>query len=118
MTTHLKCPIIVPLQAKQTLDGNNAPFMIPGTYDGMETSTIATRFDRIVSLWMPKTTHLIGSTISNKEQTVNIQVKEDQCFFKVNKQRGGLPAGRVWELRIDYESQSYYDVYHKAVNNV
>ena len=64
MTTHLKCPIIVPLQAKQKLEGNNPPMMIPGTYDGMETSAIATRFDRMVSLWMPKTTNLIGSVVS------------------------------------------------------
>jgi hypothetical protein len=113
MTTHLKCPVIVPLQAKQSLEGNNAPLMIPGTYDGMETSTIATRFDRILSLWMPKTTHVVGSTISNKDGTLNFQVKEDQTFLKINKQRGGLPAGRVWELRIDYHAQEYTDVYYR-----
>lgn len=114
MTTHLQCPVIVPLQAKQTLEGNNLPYMIPGTYDGMETSTIATRFDRIMSLWMPKTTHIVGNTFSNKEGTINHQVKENQCFFKVNKQRGGLPAGRVWELQIDYEKQEYTSVYWKG----
>lgn len=114
MTTHLKCPIIVPLQAKQTLEGNNPPFMIPGIYDGMETSAIATRFDRIISLWMPKTTHLIGSTISNRDQTVHINVKENQCFMKINKQRGGLPGGRVWELRIDFEKQEYTDVFFRG----
>jgi hypothetical protein len=114
MTTHLKCPIIVPLQAKQSLEGNNAPFQIPGTYDGMETSTIATRFDRIVSLWMPKMTNVVGSTISNKDGTINFQVKEDQMFLKVNKQRGGLPAGRVWELKIDYAKQDITDTYYKG----
>lgn len=113
MTTHLQCPIIVPLQAKQSLEGANAPLMIPGTYDGLETSTIATRFDRIVSLWMPKTTNVIGSNVSNKEGTINFQVKENQVFFKVNKQRGGLPAGRIWELKIDYEKQEYSSVYWK-----
>lgn len=114
MTTHLKCPIIVGVQAKQALDGNNAPYQIPGTYDGMETSAIATRFDRILSMWMPKTTGVIGGTISNKDHSINIAVKEDQAFLKVNKQRGGLPAGRVWELRVDYKSQAYYDVYWKG----
>jgi len=114
MTTHLQCPIIVPLQAKQELKGNNHPYMIPGTYDGMETSAIATRFDRILSLWMPKTTNLVGSTISNKDGTVNFQCKEDQAFMKVNKQRGGLPAGMVWELKIDYENQEYTDVYYRG----
>jgi hypothetical protein len=118
MTTHLKCPIIVNVQAKQTLDGNNPPYMIPGTYDGLETSTIATRFDRVISMWLPKTTNLIDSIISNKDGSVNFVVKENQCFLKVNKQRGGLPAGRVWELKIDYEHQSYTDVYYKDTNNV
>jgi len=112
MTKHLKCPIIVPLQAKQELTGDNPPYKIPGTYDGMETSAIATRFDRIVSLWMPKTSYLIDSTVTNKDQTVHLTVRENQAFFKVNKQRGGLPAGRVWELKVDYEAQEYYDVYY------
>lgn len=114
MTTHLKCPIIVPLQAKQTLEGNNPPMMIPGIYDGMETSAIATRFDRMISLWMPKTTHIVGSNVSNKEGTMNFQVKENQCFLKINKQRGGLPAGLVWELKIDYQKHEYSSVYWKS----
>ncbi|RPJ29418.1 MAG: hypothetical protein EHM33_00805 [Chloroflexi bacterium] len=113
MTTHLQAPIIVPLQAKQELQGANYPFKIPGVYDGLETSTIATRFDRMISLWMPKMSDVIGSTVSSKDGSVNFQVKEDQCFLKVNKQRGGLPSGRVWELRIDYQKHEYYDVYKK-----
>ena len=112
MTTHLKCPIIVPLQAKQDLVGENPPYKIPGTYDGMETSAIATRFDRIMSLWMPKTSYLIDSTVSNKDKTVFLTVRENQAFLKVNKQRGGLPAGRVWELKVDYDAQEYYDVFY------
>jgi hypothetical protein len=43
-----------------------------------------------------------------------LTVKEDQAFLKVVKQRGGLPAGRVWELRVDYENQLYYDVFYKG----
>lgn len=111
MTTHLQCPIIVPLQAKQDLGGNNAPMMIPGTYDGLETSTIATRFDRIISLWMPKMTHVIGQTIQAGDRV--IAVKENQVFLKVNKQRGGLPSGRIWELAINYEKHEYADVYSR-----
>lgn len=109
MTKALQCPIIVPLQAKQELSGNNLPYMIPGTYDGMETSAIATRFDRIISLWMPKTTHIVGQYASNKDNSTSILVKENQAFMKINKQRGSLPAGMVWELKIDFETQNYYD---------
>lgn len=118
MTTALGCPIIVPLQAKQELSGNNLPYMIPGTYDGMETSAIATRFDRILSLWMPKTTHIVGTRASVKDGSVYVDVKEDQAFLKVNKQRGSLPAGMVWELKIDYNAQEYTSVYYKGVNDV
>jgi hypothetical protein len=114
ITTHLQCPIIVPLQARQDLKGANPPMMIPGTYDGMETSAIATRFDRILSLWLPKTSYPVGTSHSNKDNTVNITVKENQAFIKVNKQRGGLPAGMVWELKVDYQKQEYTDAYWKG----
>jgi hypothetical protein len=113
MTTFLQAPILVPLQSKQELKGNNPPMMIPGVYDGFETSYIATRFDRMISLWMPKTTNPVGTIVSKKGTDINFVVKEDQAFLKVSKQRGGLPAGRVWELRVDYDSQDYFDVYYK-----
>lgn len=109
MTTHIGCPIIVPLQAKQKLDGANAPMMIPGTYDGMETSAIATRFDRVLSIWMPKTTYPVGFEFAYGSRT--IKVTDDMAFLKVNKQRGGLPAGRVYELRADYRTHEYFDPY-------
>jgi len=114
MTTVLQCPIIVPLQAKQELSGNNLPYMIPGMYDGSETSAIATRFDRIISLWMPKTTHIVGGYAQTKDSSTSILVKENQCFLKVNKQRGSLPAGMVWELAINFETQNYYDACYKG----
>lgn len=119
MTSHLQCPIIVPLQAKQELQGNNLPYMIPGTYDGMETSGIATRFDRIISLWMPKTSYPVGSTHYNKEKTQSVTCNSDnQAFLKVNKQRGGLPAGMVWELKIDFDNQEYTDAFYSGGKNV
>jgi hypothetical protein len=114
MTKHLQCPIIIPLQAKQDLAGENPPYKIPGMYDGLETSAIATRFDRILSLWMPKTSYTIGSTVSNKDKSIALTVQENQAFLKVNKQRGGLPAGMVWELRVDYETQEYSSVYFRG----
>lgn len=114
MTIHLSCPIIVPLQARQDLKGANPPMQIPGTYDGLETSAIATRFDRILSLWLPKTTYPVGTTQTNKDGTVQISVKEEQGFIKVNKQRGGLPAGMVWELKVDYQKQKYMSAYWRG----
>lgn len=115
MTSSLQCPIIVPLQAKQELKGNNLPFMIPGTFDGMETSGIATRFDRILSLWMPKTIYPVGTTHWNKDRTVSVaSTGDDQAFLKVNKQRGCLPAGMVWELKVNFDEQEYTDAYYSG----
>jgi hypothetical protein len=114
MTTHLKTPIIVNIQAKQDLTGNNPPMMIPGVYDGLETSTIATRFDRVISLWMPKTTSIIGSSINLPNFPTGYHVTDDGCFLKVNKQRGGLPAGKIWELKIDYAAHEYMDSFMRT----
>ncbi len=105
MAQFFNCPVVVGVQAKQFLTGHLGPnLMIPGTYDGEETASIAQRFDRILSLWMPKTTHSVGDTLTHKSKS--FQVDEDVMFVKVNKQRGGLPAGRWWPCRIDYRSNS------------
>lgn len=114
MTKHLGCPIIVPLQAKQDLAGENPPYKIPGLYDGLESSAIATRFDRIISLWMPKMSYPVGSTVMNKDKSISLTVHEDQAFVKINKQRGGLPSGIVWECKVDYQKQEYTSVYFKG----
>jgi hypothetical protein len=113
MTTHLGCPIIVCVQAKQHLEGNNPPMMIPGIYDGEESASISQRFDRIISLWMPKVTHVIGSTIQCENRAIS--VTDNNVFLKVNKQRGGLPTGRIWELKICYDTQEYLGIFGKTV---
>ena len=113
MTVKLEAPILVPVQAKQKLEGANAPYMIPGMYDGEETSGIAQRFDRMISLWMPKTTYPKGTDVMWNNEKV-FKVEENQVFLKVNKQRGGLPSGRTFELRVDFEKREYYDVFYKG----
>lgn len=103
MGAHFDCPIVVGVQAKQTLTGHGGPsMMIPGTYDGEETSSIAQRFDRVISLWMPKTTHTVGDMLTHKG--MSYEVEENLIWLKVNKQRGGLPAGRAWRLQVDYQT--------------
>jgi hypothetical protein len=112
MTVHLKSPILVAVQCKQKLEGANPPYEIPGIYDGEETSSIAQRFDRIISLWMPKTSKPVGTVITWNNEPV-FTVTEDMVFAKVNKQRGGLPSGKTFELRIDYKTREYVDAYEK-----
>lgn len=97
------CPVFVAVQAKQHLEGANPPFMLPGIYDGEETASIAQRFDRIISLWMPKMTYPVGSFVEHpKKIDLSFTVEEDMLWLKVCKQRGGLPSGRVWRCRVDF----------------
>lgn len=102
MARYFDCPVIFGCQAKQNLQGAPGPNMlIPGNYDGEETSAIGQRADRIISIWMPKQTHTLGSTLDHKN--INFTVAEDMMWVKVGKQRGGYPAGRSWMCRIDYQ---------------
>ena len=104
MTVALQTPILVNVQAKQKLEGANLPYEIPGMYDGEETAAIAQRFDRIVSLWMPKTSKPVGTSVFYNDAKV-FDVEENMVFAKVNKQRGGLPSGMTFELRVDFEKR-------------
>lgn len=101
MGNYFSCPVIVGIQAKQHLAGNSAGTAMPGVYDGEETSAIAQRLDRLVSLWMPKMTHTLGDTI--RLGTNSYDVTETLLLVKVLKQRGGLPSGRAWVCNIDYD---------------
>jgi replicative DNA helicase len=105
MANYFRCPVVVGVQAKQNLSGHAGPNMrIPGTYDGEETSAIAQRFDRVISMWMPKTTHTVGEMLNHR--SLAFEVEEDLIWIKINKQRGGLPAGRAWQCRIDYSTNN------------
>lgn len=105
MANHFGCPIIIGVQAKQHLSWHGGPnMMIPGIYDGEETSAIAQRIDRYISLWMPKMTHTVGDFI--KHGTLSFAVEENLLWIKVLKQRGGLPSGRAWKCKIDFKKQT------------
>ncbi len=118
MAKKMFVPILVPLQCKQKLEGAKLPYLIPGMYDGEETSAIAQRFDRVISLWLPKNDYPIGSAQysgAQGSQVKEFDVTEDLCYMKVNKQRGGLPSSRVFELKIDFKTHEYYGAYGKPI---
>jgi hypothetical protein len=99
-----RCPVIVAAQARQILQGATKPIMLPGMYDGEETSSIAQRADRIISLWMPKVTNRVGERIS--VGNIDFEVEENQLWLKVVKQRGGLPSGKAWPCRVDFRTNT------------
>lgn len=101
MARYFNCPVIFGIQAKQMMTGQlGSNMLIPGIYDGEETSSIAQRFDRLWSQWLPKMTHSIGEMLNHKG--TEFRVDENLMWGRCLKQRGRLPSGRSWKLRINY----------------
>lgn len=100
---YFNCLVIVGVQAKQTLDSaTHDKLRIPGIYDGNESADIAQRADRIIQLWMPKMTYPVGTNIDLGGGKY-FRVDENQLWIKIGKQRGGLPSGKAWPCRIDFQ---------------
>lgn len=97
-----RCPVWLAAQAKQDLKGSYGDVMIPGIYDGHEAMEIGGRPDRVISQWMPKTTHPIGAEIKVNGRLWFI-VKENHLVIKVLKQKPGLPGGRAWLCKIGFD---------------
>jgi hypothetical protein len=72
-------------------------------YDGEESSSIAQRSDRILSLWMPARSYPRG-TIVQMTPKDQLEVKEGQLIIKVVKQRGNLPAGDAYLFNVDFNT--------------
>lgn len=104
-SAYFNCPVIVGVQAKQQLDGApSKEFQLPGIYDGEESAAIAQRCDRIITLWMPKQTHPVNSSV--RHGSLTFTVAENLIFLKIAKQRGGLPAGKTYACRIDFQKNT------------
>jgi len=102
---YFNASIVFACQAKQTLDGApSKEFYTPGMYDGKEASEIAEHSDRIFSLWMPARTHGVNNTYSHKMHTYTAW--DNSLWLRVVKQRGKLPAGRVFPFRINFAEDS------------
>lgn len=104
-SSYFQCPVVVAVQAKQNLEGApSEDFQLPGPYDVQESSGPSQRADRIITQWLPKQTHPVGTEVTHRGFTFT--VTEDLMWMKVAKQRGGLPAGRAWMCQIDYARNS------------
>lgn len=104
MAKYFNCPVVVGCQAKQALSTSGSPIKLPGIYDAEESSSIAQRATRSISLWMPKMTERVGSYIQLGDSSFEVQ--EDDIWIKVLKQQGGLPSGKSWHCKIDYTKNS------------
>ncbi|MCC7117841.1 MAG: hypothetical protein IT310_04890 [Anaerolineales bacterium] len=114
MAKKLVTPFVVGSQAKQKLEGARSPYLIPGMYDSQGSSAIAQRADKVISLWMPKNDYPSGQPVYSGTQLNQVKafdVTDELAFIKINKQRGGLPAGKTFEVRMDFKNREYIDAY-------
>lgn len=98
-SVYFNCPVWVAVQAKQSIRVRNK-LQIPAIYDGEESSSIAQRSDKVLQLCMPKTIYSAGTPI--KEGAFNFIVQDNLLLIENGKQRGGLPAGRIWLCELDF----------------
>ena len=114
--TFFGCTVWVAIQSKQELRGVKYDKMvpmslIPGMYDGEETAAIAQRLDRYLSLWMPSKSYNVGTSVTMDAGSNGILiVEENDMVVKVLKQRGGLPSGRTFRFKLDFDSGDMHAV--------
>jgi hypothetical protein len=95
------CPVFFASQAKQHLDNEDkGGWRLPGLYDGSEAKEVAERPDRVYDFWLPKMTSPIGTIIEHGN--FKFKVEENLGFLRVAKQRGGLPSGAIFPMRVNF----------------
>lgn len=104
LASFFACSVWVACQAKQMLSSftqNSGPHLqIPGMYDINESADVAQRFDRLLGIWMPSRTYPVGTRLPVGR--AGLEISNNLLFIKVNKQRGGYPAGRTFVYDIDF----------------
>lgn len=110
---YFNCPVWVAVQAKQSLSGVSGQLQIPGLYDGAEAKDISDRADRLMSIWMPKMTYPLGTEIRHNGQYL-FTVEENLLMMKVLKQKPGLPSGKSWLCRINFETNEIAPIRQEA----
>lgn len=98
MSYAMKCPVILGTQAKR--EAYASQWGVPTVADSLETSNMEHTADGMLGVWMPKTNHELGATITAKGYDRALTVSENLLVVRVLKQRMG-PAGRWWPLYAD-----------------
>lgn len=98
MSYHLGCPVVLGVQAGRQVDERN--WKLPEMGDGLESSSIEHAADKMLSLWMPKQSLPVGSTLRIPGGDVDLEVTENLLICGVKKQRMGA-ANRVFPLYVD-----------------
>lgn len=91
------CPLILPCQAGRQVDSRSVK--LPSMGDGQECSNIEQSSDRIITVWMPKTSEPIGSPLPDV-LNIPLVVTENLLLVSVPKQKMG-PAGEVFTMLVE-----------------
>lgn len=78
------CPVVVGVQARRDVDGRD--WKLPQMGDGMETASIEHTADKMLSVWMPKTSEPVGTAVPGAD---GLLVTENLLIVGVMKQRFG-----------------------------
>ena len=93
MALALGCPVVLGVQATRAVDERT--WKLPQIGDQMESSNIEHTADKMISVWMPKTSEppgLLGNT--------DLEVNDNLLILGIIKQKLG-PAGGWWGLYVD-----------------
>ncbi len=108
MALALGCPVVLGVQAGRQVDERN--WKLPEMGDGLESSNIEHTADKMLSLWMPKTTEPTGSELhvpGAKES--HIEINDRLLVVGLKKQKLG-PANKVAFLSVDAASNRITDL--------
>lgn len=93
MALALGCPVILGVQAGRQMDGRE--WKLPEIGDGQESSNIEQTADKVISVWLPKTSEPIGSILRLPGgKGPEITVTDNLLVIGLKKQRLG-PANKV-----------------------
>ncbi len=96
MALAMGCPVLMGVQAGRQVDGRQ--FKLPLMGDGMETSNIEHTADKVLGVWMPKTSEPAGSMVGNPPTPVT----DNLLVIGLSKQRFG-PAGKIYYCHVKPE---------------
>ena len=94
MALAFNVPVLLGTQAGRQVDERK--WKLPGMNHSQETSNLEQSADKMLSVWMPKTSELLGDTVGKNPE---MEVTEDLLYLAIIKQKFGV-APRVYALRV------------------
>lgn len=102
------CPVMLGSQAGRTVVSNQTrTWRLPHVDEGQETSNLEQSADKLLSVWMPKNDHPLGTVLQYADK--NYTVTENLLILGVMKQKFG-PSPKIMQLEVHPETNDIYPV--------